>query len=261
MASCGKMVWRRERGALARKTAVMGDRQDGETLDREMRRYYAQRAPEYDDWYDRVGRYDNPETNATWHGEVAQLERIADSFGAGRLLDIACGTGRWTARFAANARVSSVTGLDQAPEMLAQTRARLAAAGHTATLVRGDAYALPFADGAFDCCFFGFFLSHVPEADLPRFVGEVRRVLRPGGSLLIFDSALPAGGKAVQVQDRPLKDGSRHRVLKVYYTPETLREALALAAAPGSITAETTGRFFVVGRGRTPDGERAKAVD
>jgi len=221
-------------------------------LDREMRRYYAQRAPEYDDWYNRLGRYDNPATNAAWHAELAALEQIAQTFGDGRLLDIACGTGRWTAHFAANPRIASVTALDQSPEMLEQTRVRLAATGHAASLVTGDAYALPFADDAFDSCFFGFFLSHVPNDVLPRFFGEVQRVLRPGGTILVFDSALPAGRDSVELQDRPLKDGSRHRVLKVYYTPVTLRETLALAAVPESVDTRTTGRFFVVGRANTP---------
>lgn len=232
------------------------DQDLGQDLDQEMRRYYSQRAPEYDDWYDRLGRYDDPATNATWHAEVARLGQIADGFGEGRLLDIACGTGRWTVRFAANARVTSVTAFDQAAEMLEQTRARLAAAGRSAIFAQGDAYALPFAAGAFDCCFFGFFLSHVPTARLADFFGEVRRVLRPGGALLVFDSAPPAGtddtGAKVQVQERPLKDGSSHRVLKVYYPPDRLRAVLALAATPDSITTETTGRYFVIGRSATP---------
>src|ERR687885_57257 len=45
-----------------------------------------------------------------------------------------------------------------------------------ARLVRADAYQLPFAGGSFDCCFFGFWLSHVPQALLATFFGEVQRV-------------------------------------------------------------------------------------
>ena len=214
----------------------------------EMRQYYARRAPEYDDWYNRAGRYDDPATNALWHGEVAALGHIAAEYGSGRLLDIACGTGRWTERFAANPRVTDVTALDGAAEMLAQTRERLAAAGCRATLVRGDAYALPFEDASFDCAFSGFFLSHVPPERVGVWLTEVRRVLRPGGSLLIFDSLLPEGREDVQVQQRPLKDGSRHRVLKVYYTPATLTKALAGIATRGGITCATTGSYFVLAR-------------
>jgi ubiquinone/menaquinone biosynthesis C-methylase UbiE len=214
----------------------------------EMRQYYARRAPEYDDWYNRAGRYDDPATNGLWHGEVAALGHIAADFGSGRLLDIACGTGRWTERFAANPRVTDVTALDGAAEMLAQTRERLDAAGRGASLVRGDAYALPFADASFDCAFSGFFLGHVPPERVGAWLVEVRRVLRRGGALLIFDSLLPEGREEVQVQQRPLKDGSRHNVLKVYYTPATLAKALAGVAARGSIEVATTGRYFVHAR-------------
>lgn len=221
-------------------------------LDDAMRQYYARRAPEYDDWYDRLGRYDDPATNAMWHTEMAALERIAAAFGAGHLLDIACGTGRWTAHFAANPHVTHVTALDQAAEMLAQTQSRLRAAGLDATLVQGDAYALPFPDRSFNSAFFGFFLSHVPLDGVPSFLAEVRRVLHPDGHILVFDSLLPAGRSPAEVQDRPLKDGSHHAVLKIYYTPETLAAALAAGAAPGTVATETTGRFFVVGRAVTP---------
>jgi ubiquinone/menaquinone biosynthesis C-methylase UbiE len=216
-------------------------------LDNEMRAYYARRAPEYDDWYNRLGRYDDPATNAGWHAEVAQLERIASGFGAGEMLDIACGTGRWTACFAANPAITRLIALDQAPEMLAQTRARLAAAGRDAELVQGDAYALPFTDSAFASCFCGFFLSHVPPERVSAFLSEVRRVLQPGGQMLIFDSLQPPGRGPVEVQERPLKDGSHHRVLKVYYTPESLATALAAKDA-SAVATTTTGRYFVVGR-------------
>lgn len=221
-------------------------------LDRAMRQYYARRAPEYDDWYDRLGRYDDPATNHVWQSELAALERIAATFGAGHLLDLACGTGRWTVHFAANPAVTHVTALDQAPEMLAQTHSRLRTAGLDAALVQGDAYVLPFPAAAFDSVFFGFFLSHVPLDRVSPFLAEVRRVLRPAGQILVFDSLLPAGRPALEVQDRPLKDGSHHPVLKIYYTPETLAAALADCAAPDAVTTEATGRFFVVGRAATP---------
>jgi ubiquinone/menaquinone biosynthesis C-methylase UbiE len=169
-----------------------------------MREYCARRAPEYDDWYDRVGRYDDPTTNVQWHVGVAELGRIAATFCSGSLPDIACGTGRWTSRFAANPRVTSVTALDRSPEMLAVTRSRLQAAELTATLVEGDAYALPFPAANFDARFFGFLLSHVSPDAVGAFLREMRRVLRPAGHLLLFASLLPPRRPAVKVQRRPL---------------------------------------------------------
>jgi hypothetical protein len=70
--------------------------------------------------------------------------------------------------------------------------------------------------------------------------------------VLVFDSHLPAGRAAIEVQQRPLKDGSQHRVLKVYYTPATLEQALRLCAAPETIATRSTGRYFVVGQAAMP---------
>lgn len=210
-----------------------------------MHRYYEQRAPEYDDWYERRGRYDDPATNAQWHAEVAHLGRLADACAGGQVLDLAAGTGRWTPHLAAPPG-SRVVGADYAPAMLAQGRARMERADLAARLdqVRADAYALPFAAGTFDTVFFGFWLSHVPLERVAPFLAGVVRVCRPGGRVLIFDSQQPPDRAArVEIQDRPLNDGSRHTVLKVYYTPDQL--AAALAPFGTVRQALSTGRFFV----------------
>jgi demethylmenaquinone methyltransferase/2-methoxy-6-polyprenyl-1,4-benzoquinol methylase len=221
-----------------------------------MHRYYEQRAPEYDDWYDRRGRYDDPSTNAQWHAEVDQLGRIADACAGGRVLDLACGTGRWTPHLAAPSG-TRVVGADYAPAMLAQSRTRMAERGLLARLrqVRVDAYALPFPPGTFDTVFFGFWLSHVPLERVTPFLQGIVRVCRPGGHVLIFDSQQPPDRTGrVEIQDRPLKDGSRHTVLKVYYTPDQL--AAALAPFGQVRQARSTGRFFVVGELEVHPGDR-----
>ncbi len=214
---------------------------------RSMHRYYEQRAPEYDDWYDRRGRYDDPATNAQWHAEVAELGRIAEAFGGGRILDLACGTGRWEPHLA-HGGTAQIVGADYSPAMLAQSRARMATRAPATPLaqVRADAYALPFAPAAFDGVICGFWLSHVPPDRVAAFLGGVVHVCRPGGRVLIFDSHLPPGRTTpVEIQDRPLKDGSHHTVLKVYYTPDTLAAALA---PHGTLRqAHSTRRFFVMG--------------
>lgn len=65
--------------------------------------YYRARAGEYDQWFRRQGRYDRgAELNARWHAEAGQVRQALDRFApAGRVLELACGTGLWTARLVA----------------------------------------------------------------------------------------------------------------------------------------------------------------
>jgi ubiquinone/menaquinone biosynthesis C-methylase UbiE len=195
--------------------------------DSAMRAYYDQRAAEYDQWYRREGRFAERPGAERWHAEVALLRQRVAAFGYGRLLEIAAGTGWWTQHLVRRAEVVAV---DYAPAMLAQVKARLHAQGQRVTCVRADAYTLPFASASFDCCFFGFWLSHVPYARLPTFLGELRRVVRPGGQVMIVDSAPSEQDQKPGVEylhERVLNDGSRHEVLKILHTPQTIAAALA----------------------------------
>ena len=76
--------------------------------------YYCERAPEYDDWFLRNGRYDRgPEANSRWAAEVERLRRELDAFApTGNLLELACGTGIWTERLATHA--DKITAVDAA---------------------------------------------------------------------------------------------------------------------------------------------------
>jgi SAM-dependent methyltransferase len=99
-----------------------------------------------------------------------------------RVLEGGTGVGATTAIVAAgNPRVRFVS-LDFAPESLRRAREDLVAAGlRNVALARGDLYRLPFAEGTFDHVFVCFVLEHLarPLAAL----AELRRVLRPGGTL------------------------------------------------------------------------------
>jgi demethylmenaquinone methyltransferase / 2-methoxy-6-polyprenyl-1,4-benzoquinol methylase len=108
-----------------------------------------------------------------------------------RVLDIATGTGMVAAALVRRYGCS-VVGLDQSPEMLAGARAKLDADPRLAErieLVRGEAEALPFADAEFDHLTFTYLLRYVddPAATL----GEVARVVRPGGRVACLEFMLP----------------------------------------------------------------------
>ena len=72
-------------------------------------------------------------------------------------------------------------GLDIAPRMLARTRRRVA----QANLVQADARKLPFAAESFDILWSSYFLDLIPTRELTSVLGEFRRVLCPGGRLLL----------------------------------------------------------------------------
>ncbi len=102
-------------------------------------------------------------------------------------LDAGSGFGRHA--FEAARRGARVVALDYAADEVAITRATFAAmaqageinADRFAGVVRGDATNLPFGDSSFDCIITSEMLEHVP--DDVRALGELSRVLRPGGVL------------------------------------------------------------------------------
>ena len=90
--------------------------------------YYRARAPEYDEWFYRQGRYDQGAAHTRlWEGEVRQLREQLQSAGRfAHILELAPGTGIWTAELIKIGE--RVTALDASPEMIAINRAKLLSA-------------------------------------------------------------------------------------------------------------------------------------
>jgi ubiquinone/menaquinone biosynthesis C-methylase UbiE len=101
---------------------------------------------------------------------------------SGRILEVAIGTGRNLAHYPADA---TVTGVELSPAMLAIARQRAAGLGRDVDLHEGDAEHLPFSDGSFDTAVCALSLCTIP--DPVRAIGEMKRVLVPGGRLLLLD--------------------------------------------------------------------------
>ncbi|WP_395309396.1 class I SAM-dependent methyltransferase [Mycobacterium sp. AMU20-3851] len=105
------------------------------------------------------------------------------------VIDVGCGAGRHS--FEAYRRGADVIAFDQSVEDLNDVDAILTAmreqgeapASARAEAVKGDALALPYADGTFDCVIASEILEHVPEDD--KAISELVRVLKPGGALAI----------------------------------------------------------------------------
>lgn len=106
----------------------------------------------------------------------------ACSRATGRILEVAVGTGLNLSRYPEGLHV---TGIDLSPEMLAIARKRAADEGTNVTLREGDAHALPFPDASFDSVVCTYSLCNIP--DTSRALGEMKRVLRPGGKAILVD--------------------------------------------------------------------------
>jgi demethylmenaquinone methyltransferase/2-methoxy-6-polyprenyl-1,4-benzoquinol methylase len=221
--------------------------------DAEMLAYYEARAPEYDDWYLRRGRYARgPIHDAAWNAELDAAGRWLDALPiGGEIVELAAGTGWWSPLLASKGELSLY---DAAGAPLDRARERLLAHALRAHLHLRDAWAEP--DRRVDAVFTGFWLSHVPRDRIDAFLALVRRWLRPGGIFAFIDSLFDPQSSAADhptpaddVSVRHLDDGREFTVVKVYYGPDELGAALRRAGfEDASVT--TTGRFFLTGRAR-----------
>jgi SAM-dependent methyltransferase len=144
-----------------------------------------------------VKRLDDPALVAEEYSDETRLRRRASIYGAddakavalravseatpGAVLEVGCGLGDFTALVAAETG-ATVVAVDISPRMVELARSR----GVDARL--GDVQELPFADACFDVAIAGWMLYHVP--DLPRAIGELARVLRPGGRLVAMTNSV-----------------------------------------------------------------------
>ncbi|MFK7989939.1 MAG: class I SAM-dependent methyltransferase [Sandaracinaceae bacterium] len=105
-----------------------------------------------------------------------------------RLLDVACGTGRLLAQMAETHPDLKLYGLDLSPYYVQEARANLDAVADV-SLVAENAEAMPFAAGLFDMVTSVYLFHELPKNARRRVFAEMLRVLRPGGLLVIEDSA------------------------------------------------------------------------
>ena len=217
--------------------------------------YYRARAPEYDEWFYRLGRYDRGEAHTRqWEQEVQQIRDLLHSqSGFDHILEMAPGTGIWTSELIKIGE--RVTALDASPEMIAINRAKLQS--DQVDYQQTDLFAWQ-PQQQVDMVFFGFWLSHVPAQKLAAFLGKVRAALKPGGRLFIVDSRRTDLATAhtssedlgEDLQKRVLKDGRRFDIVKIYYEPSALSETLRRHGF--DIEVQTTENFFLYA-----DGQRA----
>jgi demethylmenaquinone methyltransferase/2-methoxy-6-polyprenyl-1,4-benzoquinol methylase len=221
------------------------DEQAVERLLSEQRRYYGARAPEYDDWWFRRARYElDAEAAEGWFADVAELEAELERFAPrGDVLELAAGTGNWTRHLVRYAH--RVTAVDAVPEVLELSRAKLGAA---VDYVLADVFDWE-PPRAFDACFFGFWLSHVPRERFEDFWQLVDRALKPDGRVFLVDNAhlgdprhlVSANG---DVARRNVSDGREFDIVKRFWASDELERELAGLGWRISAGATANGHFL-----------------
>jgi ubiquinone/menaquinone biosynthesis C-methylase UbiE len=192
----------------------------GETPTERQRRVWDKSAAAYDRQMDRLerllGRGDRE-----WLGERAE----------GRVLEVAIGTGRNLPFYTV---ASSLTGVDLSPEMLAIARDRAERRGLPVDLREGDAESLPVDDAAYDSVVCSLSMCSIP--DQATAIAEMKRVLVPGGRLLLLDHVGSTWPPIYAVQW--LAERISIRMAGEYYT----RRPLPLVKAAGFEIVETERR-------------------
>ena len=207
----------------------------------EMTRYYARRAGEYE----RV--YEIP----AWQPGIAEMRRrVAATFTARDVFEVACGTGYWTERLADVA--TSVYATDLNDETLTLARTRPYPRGNV-TLATRDAYARSDGPPRWDAGFAGLWLSHVDARRVVEFLDALHSHLVRGAVVMAFDErddpARTARGIRVDAvtrnryEGRGLDNGERYEIVKNFIDESRLRRALGPRAR--RVVYDDLGRFWV----------------
>jgi demethylmenaquinone methyltransferase/2-methoxy-6-polyprenyl-1,4-benzoquinol methylase len=150
----------------------------------------AQKVQGYYSW--RASNYDaGASFEVEHHAEALRLANIQEGQ---RVLDVACGTGRGTAGLAqAVGSTGKVDALDLSEAMLGQARAKLANMGlkERVHFKQGDARALPYPDESFDLVYNGYMFDLIPLDGFLPILQEMKRVLKPGGKLVLVNMSKP----------------------------------------------------------------------
>jgi len=187
-----------------------------------MREYYAQRAQHLEQVYERPERL----------ADLQEMQnRICELLKNHQVLEVACGTGYWTEKFAPYAASVVATDINQSMLNIAQTKSY---PSENTTFDLVDLYELPDATaGQYSACFAGFFWSHVKREEQSALLTKLSKGAGKGSLLVLIDnnyiegSSTPiartdAEGNTYQFRIR--QDGERVGILKNFPTDSALRK-------------------------------------
>ena len=192
-------------------------------MNKDLVRYYQDRAKEYDKIYLKPERQDDLK-NAT-----VLLQNI---FANKSVFEIACGTGFWTEKIAQTSTSVFATDINKAVIDIAEQK------GYPQNNVifgLADIFNLS-VDRQYESLFGGFIWSHIKLQDLHKFLAAVNSAVLPGGTVVLMDSIFVEGSNhpithtdpdGNTFQTRKLDDGTTHLVLKNFPSENFLQTTLA----------------------------------
>ncbi len=172
---------------------------------------------------------------------LVPLKRVLDERGVrhARLIDLACGTGRFLRAVKNNYPRLAVTALDLSPFYLDEAR-RALDPWSRAEFIAAPAERVPRPDRSFDVATSIFLFHELPTRQRRQVIGEMARLLRPGGAAILLDS--------IQLGDRPEYDALVEyfplAFHEPYYAQYAREDLVALFAAFGLTLEETSVAYF-----------------
>lgn len=179
-------------------------------------------------------RASDPRQHVLWADSLARAGFPSGS----RVLEVGCGTGVITAMIADLEGVGEVVGIDPAPGLIRRARERRP----DLTFDVGDGQALPYADASFDGVVFATTLCHLPDPGLA--LSEARRVLRPAGTLLVYEGDYNTATVGLEPHD-PLQACVAAGVARMVNDPWIVRRLAPLVGAAGFEVGELCSHGYI----------------
>lgn len=211
-------------------------------MSNDMVKYYKDRAKEYEQIYER----NDPRRQEEQDLMGGEMKRFLSGMD---VIDIGCGTGYWTQGASETAR--SIVGIDVNQTVLDIAISKTYRCPTEFKVM--DAYRIEYPEKTFSGALASFWLSHVRREDLDEWIEQMHRVLKPGAHVFLSDNTFieGIGGDSISKPGDPntyklrtLNDGSKHLILKNYFTKDELLELFSRHT--GCITGENIfhGRCF-----------------
>lgn len=141
--------------------------------------------------YDFLNHFLSLRRDVAWRNSMIRKMHFSPT---NRLLDVATGTADVAIGAARRYNNIEVIGLDPSIAMLEAGRGKVEKAGLSprVSLIEGDALRLPFPDAVFDVACVAFGMRNIPEKSVA--LREMRRVVVPGGQIMVLEMGLPSPG-------------------------------------------------------------------